>query len=93
MRDSYVERKIPTGVEDHDDVNEVDILGFTEDDIKFQVHNIVEMVHNIERHSDDDQYSNGELAMYKKMIEYSKKLFYHGCVTQYTRLIVMVKLF
>jgi hypothetical protein len=27
------------------------------------------------------------------MIKNSKKLFYHGCVTQYTRLIVMVKLF
>jgi hypothetical protein len=41
MRDSYMERKVPTGVkEDHVDVNEVDILGFTDDDIEFQVHNI-----------------------------------------------------
>jgi hypothetical protein len=36
MRDSYLEREIPTGVkEDHDDVNEIDILGFTDDDIEF----------------------------------------------------------
>jgi hypothetical protein len=42
MRDSYLEREVPTGVEeDHnDDVNEPDILGFTDYDIKFQVHNI-----------------------------------------------------
>ena len=37
MRDSYLEREVPTGVEeDHDDdVNELDILGFTDDDIEF----------------------------------------------------------
>jgi hypothetical protein len=36
MRDSYLEREVPTGVEeDHDNVNEVVILGFTDDDIKF----------------------------------------------------------
>jgi hypothetical protein len=37
MRDSYLEREVPTGVEgDHDDdVNEPDILGFTDDDIEF----------------------------------------------------------
>jgi hypothetical protein len=36
MRDSYVEREVSTGVEeDHDDVNEADILGFTDDDIVF----------------------------------------------------------
>jgi hypothetical protein len=36
MRDSYLERKAPTGVEeDHDDVNKEDILGFTDDDIEF----------------------------------------------------------
>jgi hypothetical protein len=51
------------------------------------------MVHNIKKHGDDDQYSNGELAKYKKIIEDSKKSFYHGCVAQYTRLFVMVKLF
>jgi hypothetical protein len=57
------------------------------------VHNIEEMVRNVERHGNDDQYSNGELAKYKKMIEDSKKPFYHGCAAQYTRLFVMVKLF
>jgi hypothetical protein len=94
MRDSYLEREVPTGVEeDHDDVNEADILGFTDDDIEFQVHNIEEMAHNIKRHGDDDQYSNGKLAKYKEMIKDSKKSFYHGCATQYTRLFVMVKLF
>jgi hypothetical protein len=94
MRDSYLERELHTGVkEDHDDVNEADILGFTDDDIEFQVHNIEEMVHNVERHGDDDQYSNGELAKYKKMIEDSKKPFYHGCAVQYMRLFAMVKLF
>jgi hypothetical protein len=94
MRDSYLEREVPTGVEkDHDDVNEADILGFTDDDIKFQVHNIEEMVRNIERHGNDDQYINGKLAKCKKMIEDSKKPFYHGCAAQYTRLLVMVKLY
>jgi hypothetical protein len=35
MRDSHLEREVPTGVEeDHDDVNEADILGFTDDDIE-----------------------------------------------------------
>jgi hypothetical protein len=57
------------------------------------VHNIEDMVRNVERHDDDDQDSNGELAKYKKMIKDSKKPFYHGCVTQYTRLFMMVKLF
>jgi hypothetical protein len=94
MRDSNLEREISTGVkEDHDDVNEADILGFTDDDIKFQVHSIEEIIHNVKRHGDDDQYSNGKLAKYKKMIEDSKKPFYHGCVAQYMRLFVMVKLF
>jgi hypothetical protein len=93
--DSYLEREVPTGVEeDHDDdVNEPDILGFTGDDIEFQVHNTEEMVRNVKRHGDDDQYSNGELAKYKKMIEDSKKPLYHGCAAQYTSLFVMVKLF
>jgi hypothetical protein len=79
MRDSYLEREVPTGVEeDHNDVNEADILGFTDDDTEFQVHNI-EMIHNIKRHGDDDKYSNGKLVKYKKMIEDSKKPFYYGC--------------
>jgi hypothetical protein len=74
MRDSYLEREVPISVEeDHDDVNEADILGFIDDDIKFQVHNIEKMLRNLERHDDDDQYSNSELAKYKKMIEDSKK--------------------
>jgi hypothetical protein len=51
------------------------------------------MVRNIERDGDDDQYSNGELAKYKKRIEDSKKLFYHGCAALYTRLFVMMKFF
>jgi hypothetical protein len=94
MRDSHLEKKVPTSVEkDHDDVNEANILGFTDDDIEFQVYNIEEMVHNIERHDNDDHYSNGELVKYKKMIENSKKPFYYGCVAQYMRLFVMVKLF
>jgi hypothetical protein len=64
-----------------------------DDNIMFQVHNIEEMVHNVERHSDDDQYSNVELGKYKKMIDDSKKSFYHGCAVQYIRLFVMMKLF
>jgi hypothetical protein len=44
IRYSYLKREAPTSVkEDHDDVNKIDILGFTDDDIEFQVHNI-EMV-------------------------------------------------
>jgi hypothetical protein len=94
MRDSYMEREVPTSVEeDHDDVNEPDILGFIDNDIEFQVHNIEYMLRNVERHGNDDQYSNGELAKYKKMIQDSKKLFYHGCMAQYMRLFAMVKLF
>jgi hypothetical protein len=57
------------------------------------VHNIEEIVSNVERHGDDDQYSNDEFAKYKKMIEDSKKTFYYDCATQYTRLFAMVKLF
>jgi hypothetical protein len=94
MRDLYVKREVPTDVkEDHDDVNDVEILGSTNDDIEFQVHNIEEMVHNIERHGDDDQYNNGELVKYKKMIEDFKKPFYHGCAAQYIKLFAIVKLF
>jgi hypothetical protein len=34
MRDSYLERGVLTSVEEeHDDVNEADILGLTDDDI------------------------------------------------------------
>jgi hypothetical protein len=50
MRDSYLEREVPTGVEeDHNDVNEAHILGFTDDDTEFHVYNIEEMVRNVER--------------------------------------------
>jgi hypothetical protein len=91
MWDLYLEREVLTGVEEyHNDVNKADILEFTDDDIEFQVHNIEEMVRNVKRHGDDDQYNNGEIAKYKKMIEDSKKPFYHGCPTQYMRLFVMV---
>jgi hypothetical protein len=94
MSDSYLEREVSISVEeDHNDLIKVDILGFTYNDIEFQVHNIEEMIHNFERHGDNDQYSNGELAKYKKMIKNSKKPFYHGCVAQYTSMFVMVKLF
>jgi hypothetical protein len=94
MRYLYLEREVPTDVEeDHDNVNEPYILGFTDGDIEFQVHNIEKMVRNVERHNDDDQYNNGELVKYKKMTEDSKKSFYHGCVTRYTRLFAMVKFF
>jgi hypothetical protein len=57
------------------------------------VHNIEEMVCNVERHDDDDQHNNDELAKYKKMIEDFKKPFCHGCAAQYMRLFMMVKLF
>jgi hypothetical protein len=94
MRDSYLKREVHTGVKEyHDNVNETDILGLIDDDIEFQVSNIDEMVRNVKRHSDDDQYSNDELAKYRKMIEDSKKPLYHGCVAQYTRLFTIVKLF
>jgi hypothetical protein len=94
VRNSYLKREVPTGVkEKHDDVNKTDILGFTNDDIEFQVHNIEDMVLNVERHYNDDQYSNGKLPKYKKMIKDSKKSFYHGCAAQYMRLFIMVKCF
>jgi hypothetical protein len=68
MNVSYMEREVPTNVEeDHNDVNEIDILGFIDDDIEFHVHNIEEIVCNIKRHGNDDQHSNDELAKYKKM--------------------------
>jgi hypothetical protein len=36
MRYSYLEKEVPIGdEEDHDDMNDADILGFTDDDIKF----------------------------------------------------------
>jgi hypothetical protein len=94
MSDSYLDREVLVSVkEEHDDVNEVDIYGMPNDHIEFQVHNIEETMCNVERHNNDDQYSNDELGKYKKMIEESKKSFYHGCMVQYTRLFAMMKLF
>jgi hypothetical protein len=87
--------EVPTnGIEEEDDdVNEADILRLSDDDILSRVDNIDEMVCNVERHADDDQYSNGELAKYKKMIEDCNKPFYDGCAVRYMRLFTMVKLF
>jgi hypothetical protein len=87
--------EVPTnGVkEEDDDVNEVDILRLSDVDIVSRVDNIEEMVRNVERHADNDQYSNGELAMYKKMIKDSNKPFYDGCAVWYMRLFAMVKFF
>jgi hypothetical protein len=58
-----------------------------------RVDNIEEMVCNVERHADDDQYSNGKLAKYKKMIEDSNKPFYDGCAVWYTRLFAILMFF
>jgi hypothetical protein len=87
--------EVPTnGVEEKDnDVNETDILRLSDDDIMSRVDNIEGMVRNIERHTDDDQYSNDELAKYKKIIKNSNKPFYDGCVVRHTSLFTMVKLF
>jgi hypothetical protein len=39
MRDSYPEMEVPNGLkEEHDDVNEADLLGLIDDDIEFQVY-------------------------------------------------------
>jgi hypothetical protein len=95
LNEAEMREEDPTnGVEEKDDdVNEADILRLSDVDIVSRVNNIEEMACNVERHVDDDQYSNGKLAKYKKMIEYSNKPFYDGCAVQYTRLFVMVKLF
>jgi hypothetical protein len=45
MRNSYLEKEVPTGVEEqHDDVKEAYILGLTDDNIVYQ---IVFKFHNI----------------------------------------------
>jgi hypothetical protein len=44
------------------DMYEADILRLSDDGILSRVDIIEEMVHNVERHADDDQYCNGELA-------------------------------
>jgi hypothetical protein len=71
LNEAEMREEVPTdGVEEEDDdVNEVDILRLSDVNIVSRVDNIEEMVYNVERHTDDDQYSNGELAKYKKMIE------------------------
>jgi hypothetical protein len=82
------------GVEEEDnDVNDTDILKLSDVDIVSRVNKTEEMVRDVERHADDDQYNNVELTKYKKMIEDSNKSFYDGCVVRYTRPFVMVKLF
>jgi hypothetical protein len=94
LNEAEMREEVPTdGVkEEDDDVNEADILRLSDDDIVSRVDNIEEMVRNVERHVDNDQYSNGELAKYKKMIEDSNKPFYDGCAVRYMRLFMMVKL-
>jgi hypothetical protein len=95
LNEAEMREEVPTdGVEEEDDdVNEADILRLSDVNIVPRVNDIEEMVHNIERHTNDDQYSNGELVKYKKMIEDSNKPFYDSCVVRYTRLFAMVKLF
>jgi hypothetical protein len=95
LNEAEMREEVPIdGVEEEDDdVNEIDILRLSDFDIMSRVDNIEEMVRNIERHADDDQYSNGELAKYKKMIKDSNKPFYDGCAIRYTRLFMMMKLF
>jgi hypothetical protein len=81
LNEAEMREEVPTdGVEEEDDdVNEADILKLSNVDIVSQVDNIDEMVRNVERHANNDQYNNGELAKYKKMIEDSNKSFYDGC--------------
>jgi hypothetical protein len=95
LNETEMREEVPIdGVEEEDDgVNEADILRLSDVDIVSRVDNIEEMIRNIERDTDDDQYSNGELVKYKKMSKYSNKSFYDGCVVRYTRLFTMVKLF
>jgi hypothetical protein len=54
MIESYLERKVFTRVEEeYGDVNEIDILWLIDEDIVFQIHNIEEMIHNVERYPTD----------------------------------------
>jgi hypothetical protein len=54
MKESYLERKVFTSVEEeYGDVNEIDILWLIDEDIVFQIHTIEEMIHNVERHPTD----------------------------------------
>jgi hypothetical protein len=63
LNEVEMREEVPTnGVEEQDDVvNEVDILRLSDVDIVSRVDNIEEISRNVERHADDDQYSNGEL--------------------------------
>jgi hypothetical protein len=92
LNEAKMREEVPTdGVEEEDnDVNEADILMLSDDGIMSRVDNIEEMVRNVERHANDNQYSNDELAKYKKMIEDSNKSFYDGCAVRYIRLFTMV---
>jgi hypothetical protein len=87
--------EVPTNSveEDDDDVNEADILRLSDVDIVSWVDNIEEMILNVERHTDDNQYSNDELVKYKKITEGSNKPFYDSCAIHYTRLFAMVNVF
>jgi hypothetical protein len=95
LNEAEMREEVPTDSveEEDDDVNEADILRLSDDNIMSRADNIEEMVHNVERHADDDQYSNGELANYEKMIEDSNNSFYDSCAVRYMRLFAMVKPF
>jgi hypothetical protein len=95
LNEAKMREEVPTDSveEEDDDVNQADILSLSDKDIMSRVDNIEEMVRNVERYADDDQYSNGELAKYKKMIEYSNKSIYDGCAVWYMRLFTTVNLF
>jgi hypothetical protein len=75
-----MKKEVPTnGVkEEDDDVNEADILRLSDVNIVSQVDSKEEMVRNVERHADNDQYSNDKFVKYRKMIEDSNKPFYDG---------------
>jgi hypothetical protein len=55
LNEAEMREEVPTDnvEEDDDDVNEVDILRLSNDDIVSQVDNIEEIVRNVERHADD----------------------------------------
>jgi hypothetical protein len=89
MRDSYLEREIPTTIEEeHDDVNETYILGLTNDDIKFQVHIREEMVCNVERQCGDDQaYVEYPEELKQKGKKVTMKIISHTWRTYKSRLV------
>jgi len=84
-------------VEDHIDDQEhdpnidlTDILGLSDNEVMDRVENLDEMVRNVERH--DEEYSDGELARYKRLIEDSRKPLYPGCDVRHTRLNIIIRL-